>query len=179
MAAPSCPAEVGLLLDWCLDQHDGPSFLRMASLPADIGYDVPAGYRPEPGRGFALTEGRDAVLIGSGPILLVQAAKAARILAEAGVGLAVVNLPWLNRVDAAWIADLAKGRRLLVTLDDHYLDGGQGEKVMAAAARAGVSIPTLNLGLKAVPPSGQPGEVLERLGLDAAGIAAQIRGALG
>ena len=178
MAAPSCPAEVGALLDWCLDVHDGPSFLRMASLPAEIDWDLPAGYAPAPGKGFAITEGTDAVLIGSGPILLAQAVKASRLLAEAGIGLQVVNLPWLNRVDADWIASLAKGKKLLITLDDHYLDGGQGEKVMAALARAGVSIPTLNLGLDAVPPSGQPAEVLQRLGLDAAGIADSVQAAL-
>ena len=179
MAAPSCPAEVGALLDWCLDTHDGPSFLRMASLPADIAWDVPGGWRPEVGKGFEIAPGNDAVLIGSGPILLAQAVKAARALGETGVSMQVVNLPWLNRIDARWIASLAAGKRLLVTLDDHYLDGGQGEKVMAALARAGVSIATLNLGLTAVPPSGQPAEVLERLGLDAAGIAARVQAALG
>ena len=179
MVAPSCPAEVGALLDWCLDVHDGPSFLRMASLPADIDYDVPASYRPAPGRGFAISEGKDAVLIGSGPTLLVQAVKASRLLAEAGVGLMVVNLPWLNRMDPAWIASLAEGRRLLVTLDDHYLEGGQGQKVLAALASSGASIKTLQLGMTGVPPSGQPGEVLERLRLDAKGIAAGVREALG
>ena len=178
MAAPSCPAEVGALLDWCLETHDGPSFLRMASLPAEIDWDVPAGWRPEPGQGFEIAPGSDAVLIGSGPILLAQAVKASRALAERGVGLQVVNLPWLNRIDTGWIAGLAKGKRLVVTLDDHYLDGGQGEKVMAALARAGVSIPTLYLGLSDVPPSGQPGEVLDRLGLDAAGIASAVQAAL-
>ena len=178
MAAPSCPAEVGALLDWCLDVHDGPSFLRMASLPAEIDWDIPAGWAPEPGRGFEIAAGTDAVLIGSGPILLAQAVKATRLLAETGVSLQVVNLPWLNRVDAEWVAGLTEGKRLLVTLDDHYVDGGQGEKVLAALGRRGVSIPTLSLGVNGVPPSGQPGEVLERLGLDAAGIASQVRTAL-
>jgi transketolase len=178
MVAPSCPGEVGPLLDWCLDAHDGPSFLRMASLPADIDWDVPAGWRPEPGKGFVITDGADAVLVGSGPTLLAQAVKAARVLAEEGIGLQVVNLPWLNRVDGGWLASVAGGKRLLVTLDDHYVDGGQGEKVLAALAAAGAAVPCLQLGLTAVPPSGQPGEVLERLGLDAAGIAASVRGAL-
>ena len=91
----------------------------------------------------------------------------------------MVNLPWLNRVDPDWIAALARGRRLLVTLDDHYLQGGQGEKVLAALAFTGTSIPTLQLGLGGVPPSGQPAEVLERLGLDGAGIASSIKAALG
>ena len=179
MVAPSCPGAVGPLLDWCLEAHDGPSFLRMASLPAEIVWDAPAGWRPEPGRGFEIAQGADAVLIGSGPILLAQAVKASRALAERGIGLAVVDMPWLNRVDDDWLAGVARGRRLVVTLDDHYLEGGQGEKLLAALARAGVAVPTLQLGLSAVPPSGQPGEVLQRVGLDAAGIAEAIAARLG
>jgi transketolase len=178
MAAPSCPGAVGPLLDWCLETHDGPAFLRMVSLPAEIDWDVPAGWRPESGRGFEIAAGADAVLIGSGPTLLAQAVAASRALAQEGVGLAVADLPWLNRIDDGWIAGLAKGRRLLVTLDDHYLEGGQGEKVLAGLARAGVTIATLQLGLASVPPSGQSGEVLQRLGLDGATIAGKVRAAL-
>ncbi len=40
-------------------------------------------------------------------------------------------------------------------------------------------MPVLQLGLTDVPPSGQPAEVLERVHLDAAGIAAAVRAALG
>ena len=70
--------------------------------------------------------------------------------------MAVVNLPWLNRVDPAWLDRRSEGRRLLVTLDDHYIAGGQGEKVLAALASTATAVPTLQLGLTAVPPSGQP-----------------------
>ncbi len=178
MVAPSCPAEVKALLDWCLDVHDGPAFIRMASLPALIDWDLPAGHKPAPGQGFAITEGEDAVLVGSGPILLAEAVKAARALAADGIGLKVVNLPWLNRVDGAWLAGMLGEARLLVTLDDHYIAGGQGEKVLAALAAQGVETRTLQLGLVDVPPSGQPGEVLERVELDAAGIARRVRAEL-
>jgi transketolase len=179
MAAPSCPEAVAPLLDWCLEVHDGPSFLRMASLPVVTDYAWPEGSRPEVGQGVTLVEGEDAVLIGSGPVLLAQAVRAARLLAERGVGLKVVDLPWLNRVDDAWLAEAVGGRRLLVTLDDHYVDGGQGEKVLAALARSGRAAPVLQLGLHDVPPCGQPGEVLERLGLDAEAIAQAVQAKLG
>ena len=69
-------------------------------------------------------------------------------------------------------------RRLLVTLDDHYIEGGQGEKVMSALASTGRAVKTLKLGLTSVPPSGQPGEVLAAIGLDAAGISRSIRNAI-
>jgi transketolase len=179
MVAPSCSSEVGPLFDWCVDRHDGPSFLRLVSLPTQIDYDLPAGYRPETGKGVALTEGGDAALVASGPTALSQAVGAARILAAEGIGLSVVNLPWLNRVDADWLADTVAGRRLLVTLDDHYVAGGQGEKLLAALVRVGAVVKTISLGLAAVPPCGQAAEVLQALGLDSAGIAASVRNALG
>lgn len=178
MLAPSCPEAVGPLLDWCLEVHDGPSFLRMASLPVVMDYAWPEATRPEVGQGVTLREGADAVLIGSGPVLLAQAVRAAGLLADAGLSLKVIDLPWLNRVDEAWLAEAVGGSRLLVTLDDHYVDGGQGEKVLAALARAGRAMPVIQLGLHDVPPCGQPAEVLERLGLDAEGIARAVKAKL-
>jgi transketolase len=178
MVAPSCPVEVGPLLDWCIDTHDGPAFLRMVSLPAVVDFDLPVGYRPEPGVGAKLTDGEDAVLISSGPTLLAQGIAAAKTLAAEGIELSVVSLPWLNRVNPAWLREVTAGKRLLVTLDDHYVDGGQGEKILATLAELGSAIPTLRLGLRSVPPSGQPLEVLVSLGLDAASLARKIREAL-
>lgn len=177
MAAPSCPAEVKPLFDWCIEQHDGASFLRLVSIPVEIGFDLPKGYRPSPGRGVALNDNADAVLIGSGPTLLSQAIGAARLLAAEGIGLQVCNLPWLNYVDGDWLASFLAGKRLLVTLDDHYLAGGQGEKILATAAKFNAigNCKILQLGLSAVPPSGQSAEVLAHAGLDARAIARQIK----
>jgi transketolase len=178
MVAPSCPDEVGPLLEWCIEKHDGPAFLRMVSLPALVDFELPAGYRPELGIGVTLTGGKDALLISSGPTMLAQAVAAAKTLATRKIGLSVVNLPWLNYIDQAWLREVIGGRRLLVTLDDHYVEGGQGEKILAALAALGSDTPTLTLGLRSVPPSGQPAEVLASLGLDASGIARKISDAL-
>ena len=150
----------------------------MVSLPAVVDFELPAGYRPKPGRGVALTDGDDVLLISSGPTMLAQAVATARSLSAEGIGVSVVNLPWLNRVDAAWLDSAVGTRRLLVTLDDHYVEGGQGEKVMSALASTGRAVKTLKLGLTSVPPSGQPGEVLAAIGLDAAGISRSIRNAM-
>ncbi len=73
----------------------------------------------------------------------------------------VIALPWLRGVDCAWLAD-AVGDAAVVTIDNHYLDGGQGATLPA----------TLRLGLDRVPACGRNDEVLRAHGLDAAGIAA-------
>ena len=84
--------------------------------------------------------GRDAVVFGYGPWLLANAFEAAdeARAEQRRVSMRLVNLPWLNRVDAAWLRDVVGGRRSIVTLDNHYLQGGQGEMVAAAIAALGL-----------------------------------------
>lgn len=177
MVEPCCPEEVAPLLDWCLEQHQGPSFLRLISVPYKTAAQLPKGYRPSLGRGVTLREGRDGTIVTSGLVMVAEALVAAERLAADGVSVGVVNLPWLNRVDSAWLAELASRAPALVTLDNHFRAGGQGEKVMAALAQSTARpMPRcLAIGIEQVPPSGRNDEVLAVLRLDAEGIARRIR----
>lgn len=180
MVEPSCPAEVAPLLDWCLNHHDGPSFLRMISIPCVLPYTLPAGYTPEPGRGIALTEGSDVLVVTAGMAMLTEAVKAADLLARRGIGVRVVNLPWLNRVDGDWLRAEVGDRRHVITIDNHYVRGGQGDVVLSALAELGLSgVAARKFGLTAVPPSGSNAEVLAAVGLDAAHLIDGIAGFLG
>jgi transketolase len=104
--------------------------------------------------------------------------KAAAALRRDGINLAVVNLPWLNRIDDAWLLDLISGRRRMFTLDNHYLSGGQGERIAARLAILGSEAPITCLGLSEVPACGQVAEVLQHHRLDAASLADTVRKAL-
>jgi transketolase len=180
MVEPCCPEEVAPLFDWCLDSHNGPSFLRLVSVPYRTAARLPEDYRPALGRGVSLRDGRDATIITAGLVMVAEALEAAERLAASGVSVGVVNLPWLNRIDMTWLAALASRTPVLVTLDNHFRAGGQGEKVLAALAQANLrSMPrSLAIGLEAVPPSGRNDEVLAALGLDAKGIAERVSGFL-
>ncbi|PWB64626.1 MAG: transketolase [Bradyrhizobiaceae bacterium] len=181
MVEPCCPAEVGMLLDWCLAEHAGPSFLRLASVPYPTAARLPAGHRPKLGCGVELRPGRDGTIIAAGLVMVAEALAAAELLAADGLSFGVASLPWLNRVDAAWLAGLAARTPVLVTLDNHFRAGGQGEMVLAALARSEVRpLPRcLAIGLEEVPPSGRNDEVLAALALDANGLRARIRAFLG
>lgn len=169
MVEPSCPAEVAPLLDWCLNIHDGASFLRMISIPYVLPFDLPADYRPIVGRGLTLRRGREVVVITSGMVMLSEAMKAADRLARDGIDITVINLPWLNRVDAEWLSEVLDGASHLFTIDNHYVDGGQGDYVLSAVAAQGMrgTLQCTKFGLLSVPPSGTNDEVLAAVGLDA------------
>ena len=171
MAEPSCEAEVAPLLDWALNAHEASSYLRLCSLPVTPPYDLPRGYRPTPGRGATLVDGDDLVILGYGPVPLSSAVEAAEtIRRDHGLSAKVLNLPWLNLVDADWLAEAVAGARAVVSLDNHYLVGGQGDRIAAALAERPGSPPLVRIGLTDVPVCGSNDEVLRAHGLDAAGI---------
>lgn len=180
LVEPSCPAEVAPLLDYLL-AAEGSGYLRLVSIPCDIPYSLPAGYRAVPGVGVELLAGKDAVIVGYGPVLLPQAWYAAKILRDKhGLDVGVVNLPWLSQVDCDWLRKTVEGKRAVFTLDNHLLKGGQGRMVAAAISELGLKSPPVvkSLGLTDFPVCGQDAEVLRAHGLDADSLAETMAAAL-
>jgi transketolase len=99
------------------------------------------------GRAQVLREGKDAVLIGCGP-LLGKAIEAARLLEQKGLSATVINNPFINRVDVETIGATVKacsGR--IVTIEDHQVVGGMGAQIAHALALAGISFQMKSLGI--------------------------------
>ncbi|MFO0548352.1 MAG: transketolase C-terminal domain-containing protein [Polyangiaceae bacterium] len=174
MIEPSSEAEVPLALDYCVNKTKGSGYLRLVSVPYDIPFALPAGYSLVEGQGVALTQGTDVVVFGYGPILLSEAYRAAESL-RGEVSVKVVNLPWLNRIDPAWLVATVGGSRHVVTLDNHYRLGGQGDLVASALAVAGSSARVHKVALDEIPACGTNAEVLRHHGLDAESLAARFR----
>lgn len=180
LVEPCCPAEVAPLLDWCVDQAVGPCYLRLFIAAWDIPFTLPQDYRVAPGCGITLRNGTDAVIIGYGPVLLSQAWEAAeRVARTNGMSVQVVNLPWLNRVDADWLAGVIAGKRLIVTLDNHSVVGGQSDRITAALAQMSQPAPPPieRFGVVGIPACGTPAEVLRAHRLDVAAISERLTAA--
>lgn len=172
LVEPSCEAEVGLLLDWCIHEAPGTCYLRLVSLPWEIPYQLPVNYQPKWGCGATLKDGSDVVLIAYGPVLLSAAYSAAETLMQQhGISAKVVNLPWLNYVDCVWLESTLSTCKQAFCLDNHYVIGGQGDSVLRALIHSDSShISITCLGLNNVPPSGTNPEVLDNVSLNAKGI---------
>ena len=92
-------------------------------------------------------------------------------LAAERLDFGVVALPWLRDVDGAWLHEVTGGAPLF-TVDNHYLEGGQGDAVLAAVARLGQQVE--RLGVDRVPVSGTNEEVLREHRLDAESLAERV-----
>ena len=100
------------------------------------------------GRAQLIQPGSDVVLIGSGT-LFSKALEAAKILGQRGVKAAVINNPFINRVDIDTIGEAVRtcsGR--LVTIEDHQVIGGMGAQVSHALSLAGIAHRVRSLGIR-------------------------------
>jgi transketolase len=121
------------------------------------------------------------VVFGYGPWLLANAFEAAALVEqETGAGVRLVNLPWLNRIDAAWLRASLGRCRSIVTLDNHYVHGGQGDMIAGAVAGLGLepAARVLRIGVTELPQCGTNDEVLAHHRLDVAGLARALRQAV-
>ncbi|MCC7418320.1 MAG: transketolase [Acidobacteria bacterium] len=173
---PCCEREVELAVEYCFEGTEESCYLRLVSVPWETGFDLPGGYALQPGRGVTIVDGTDAMLFGYGPILLGEAVRAAALLrARHGISAAVVNLPWLNRVDAEWLASTIGGAAVFA-LDNHYTVGGQGDMILRTLAEHAPAHRCLarRIGVVDIPACGTNDEVLRAHGLHAEGMAAAV-----
>jgi transketolase len=180
MAEPTAEAEVAPLLD-ALVESPRSGYLRLVSVKWPLPFTYPADHRVEVGKGWLARKGDDGVVFAYGPWAVSNAWHAAAdVEASTGAALAVVAMPWLNRVDDGWLRDTIGTRRTVITLDNHYVQGGQGEMLAAAIARLALTpAPSvLTLGVTSLPECGTNDEVLEHHGLDVASLAQRFRAAL-
>ena len=183
--APASPAGVAAALDFCL-AAPGSVYLRLASLPcpAEVA-DLP-GEPLVPGHGRIVRPGGGSTLaVGAGPVVLAQLLRAADLLRADGTELTVVDLPWLNRVDQRWLADLVAGSGHeadhLVVVEDHYTRGGQAD--LLARALLDLQLDRMprfrGIGLTEVPRCGAEDEVLDWHRLSGSRLAESIGQLLG
>jgi len=178
---PSLEAEVHALVDYAVNTAPDSIYLRLVSVKWPMPFPYPSHHRVEVGKGWVIRDGTDAIVFGYGPWLLANAFEAAEEIEKiSGASIRLVNLPWLNRIDPRWLREVVGGRRSIVTLDNHYLKGGQGEMVATAIAELGLE-PTarvLRVGVMALPECGTNDEVLAHHKLDVTSLVSSLRRAV-
>ncbi len=156
-------------------EHDGPAYIRIAS-----------GMDPSGNEGNAFTlgsvarthEGDDATVIACGP-QVAEANRAARRLAESGIGVRVLYCHTLKPLDGDVVLAAARETRAIVTVEDHSIIGGLGTAVAETLADAGAGVKLRRLGVPDVyAPIGYAPELYAHFGLDADGIERTVRAAL-
>jgi transketolase len=171
---PSQPDEVAPLLDWCISDAPGSSYLRLVSAPSVMPDQPAEPFVPKRGWGRVLRPGKGLAFVGYGPTLLAEACTAAEIIeGETGRKTGIISFPWLNVVDPGWLRHIAGDYQALVILDNHYTVGALFDRIAATLALAGPMMLTLHsAGVDRIPRCGTNDEVVRAHGLDAGSLAA-------
>ncbi len=133
VASPKDEQELRSLLRTAFAQ-DHPFALHY---PRDAGFGVPE-HAPEVlpvGRGEVLLEGRDLLFVAFGPITM-RAVEVAAALEPLGWSAGVINARYAKPLDRQLILDQARGKRLVVTLEESVVRGGFGSGVLEAFEEA-------------------------------------------
>jgi 1-deoxy-D-xylulose-5-phosphate synthase len=172
--APSSYAEVGVMLHDAFEITTGPIAIRFPkTMPAESGADeVGHGLR-----GRKVRAGTDVCLLAVGK-MLATALEAAEQLAADGVSASVWDVRCVKPLDEAMLADAIE-HALVVTVEDGLREGGAGSAIsdrIGALTEGRTAPPVRVLGVPgAYLPHGKPDAILESLGLDANGVAAETR----
>jgi transketolase len=119
-------------------------------------------------------DGDDVTLVGAG-ITLHEALKAADTLAEEGVSARVIDLYSVKPIDADTLRGAAEATSGIVTVEDHWPEGGIGEAVLSVFAEAEEGPRVVRLAVSDMPGSGKPDELIAAAGIDAEHIVAAAR----
>jgi transketolase len=173
---PSDANQAVALLD-AMREHRGISYMRTTREATPVIY--------EPGEDFEIGGSRtirssaeDAVtLIGAG-ITLRECLAAAEELAGKGIAARVIDLYSVKPVDAETILTAAGETKAILTVEDHWAEGGIGETVAGVLAEAASATPLARLAVTERPGSGPPADLLAAAGIDEASIVAAVEQAL-
>jgi transketolase len=157
-------------------RRPGINYLRTSRPKTAILYSKDEKF-PIPGFKVVRQGAEDQVTVIGAGITLHEALKAADELKSQGVAIRVIDLYCVKPIDGQALAEQIKATRgRLVTVEDHWAQGGIGEAVLGALAEVGAS-PTRyrQLAVRDMPHSGKPEELMDRFGISARHIAAAAR----
>ena len=158
------------MADW-----DGIAYIRTTRAGTPVIYGADEDFEVGGSRVIRASDD-DAVAIVAAGITLHEALKAADELEEEGVSARVIDLYSVKPIDAETLraaAEATGGR--IVTVEDHWREGGLGEAVLGTLADSDERPRVVQLAVEGLPGSGKPAELLAAARIDAASIAAAAR----
>ena len=174
---PSDPNQTARLVAEMADR-EGIIFMRTTRAATPVLYDVSDEFQI--GGSRVLRRGDDLAIVAAG-ITLHESLKAADKLIAEGIDARVIDLYSVKPVDVDTLraASEATGGRI-ITVEDHWSEGGIGDAVLEALSDDGELPPqVVRLAVREMPGSGKPAELLAAAGIDADHIAQAARALMG
>ena len=168
--APQDPAEIRQGVKAMID-YQGPVYMRIGNPK------IPVLFEEKPfeiGKGTVLREGTDLTLITTGSVT-GAAIEAAEVMEREGVSVELIGMPTVCPVDEKLVKASAAKTKKVLTVEEHYLDGGLGTIITEVLSGMSDVFVRRHGVPKLYATTGSYEQLLDYYKLDAKGIAGVIR----
>jgi transketolase len=156
-----------------MSRKPGMQYIRLTRPKAAILYGSKEEF-PIGGSKTLRSSKKDVVTVIAAGVTVAEALEAHSVLAGDGIAIRVLDAYSVKPIDGKGILAAAKATGgQVVTVEDHYFDGGIGDAVLNAVNGHGVTV--TKLAVQGVPRSGKPEELMRAFQIDAKAIVDTVR----
>jgi transketolase len=157
-------------------KHRGISYIRTTRMETPLIYGSEEKFHIGGSKVLAESKEDSVTVIGAG-ITLHEALQAYEELKKENVYIRVIDLYSVKPVDQATLLRAAKDTKAIITVEDHFAEGGIGEAVKSAVSEH--PVPVYSLAVRKMPKSGKPRELLNYEEISAKAIVAKVKSLIG
>ena len=129
--SPSNFSDLERMMDYAINKHNGPIAIRYPRGKTQFSSELPF----EPNSIRVEKEGSDILILSTGRIMKTASEVSEKLNAT------LVNLPTIFPLDSKAILDIAKGKKLIVTIEDSVKIGGMGQLIGMMLLENDINVP--------------------------------------
>lgn len=170
---PSDAVSTYKLVEQMLEYNHGISYIRTTRMATPVIYEPHESFLIGGCKVVRQSDNDRVCVIGAG-ITLFEALKAYELLRNEGIFIAIIDLYSIKPLDIKTIQQVAHAAgNNIITVEDHYLEGGLGQAVAYAVRNTGITINCL--AVTQLPRSGKPEQLLAWAGIDETSIVKSVK----
>jgi len=159
-----------------IKDYEGPVYLRINR--NDLPILTKENTQFQIGKIYQMQEGTDVTVFANG-VMVSVALQAAEELAKEDISLSVYNVPTLKPLDEAQVIDAVKGKKGVVTAEEHNIIGGLGSAICEKLSMTGIPIDRVGVNDCFGQSASNYEELLEYYGLTKSRIMSSVKKVLG
>lgn len=167
-----CDAVSSEKLTCLMANYDGVSYIRTTRPKTPVIYGNDEEFHLGGSKILTSSESDEVAIIAAG-VTVHEALRAHQKLKEEGMNVRVIDCYSVKPLDELTLRKVYEEIEHVITVEDHYVQGGLGEAVASLGIRPHI------LAVRKMPHSGKPEELLAEQGIDANGIARKVKETLG
>jgi transketolase len=153
-------------------EYQGIAYLRTTRMGTPVIYGKDEEFVIGGSKVLRQSPGDLATVVAAG-VTVFEALKAYDELKKAGIAIRVIDLYSVKPVDEKTLREAARATKFLVTVEDHFPEGGLAEAVQSALAAN--PAPVYSLAVRRKPKSGKPAELMDYEEISQNGIVSLIK----